>query len=196
MFSRDRYESFSGATIALHWLLANAIIFMIPFGISLDGQPESTAKTARVSLHISVGLLVLLVGVLRLGWRMSNGLPQPARDHPLWQRRAARIVHILLLIAPIYTPVGGIMFALGKGYEIGLFGVKLVDASSTPPAGLEPVAHVMHGLGGFILALIIVLHVAGALKHQFIDHDGTMRRIFGRSIAGSNASATKTSAGN
>ena len=106
-----------------------------------------------------------------------------AGDHPRWQRRAARIVHIILLIAPIYMPVGGIMFALGKGYEIGLLGLPLVAATKTPPAGLEPVAHVMHGLGGLILGLIILFHIAGAVKHQFIDRDGTMRRMLGRSIA-------------
>ena len=183
MLSKDRYKSFSEVTIALHWLLAIAIIFMIPFGISLDGQPASDAKTARVSLHITIGLLVLLVGVLRLGWRIGNGLPQPAGNHPRWQRRAARIVHIILLIAPIYMPVGGIMFALGKGYEIGLLGLPLVAATKTPPAGLESVAHVMHGLGGFILGLITLFHIAGAVKHQFIDRDGTMRRMLGRSIA-------------
>ena len=183
MFSRDRHESFSRLTIALHWLLAIAIIFMIPFGISLDGQPESAEKTARVSLHVSIGLLVLLVGIARLGWRIGNGLPRPAGDHPVWQRRAARIVHVVLLIAPVYMPVGGIMFALGKGYEIGLFGFTFVNASATPPPGLEPIAHVMHGLGGLIVALAILLHVAGAVKHHFIDRDGTMRRMLGRSIA-------------
>ena len=183
MFSKDRHESFAGETIALHWILALAIIFMIPFGISLDGQPEGDAKTARVSLHVSIGLLVLLVGLVRLLWRLNNGLPRPAGEHSAWQPRMARVVHIILLIAPIYMPIGGMMFALGKGYQIGLFGLTLVGASNSPPAGLEPIAHVMHGLGGFVVALTVLLHAAGALKHHFIDRDGTMRRMLGRTIS-------------
>lgn len=183
MLSRDQHESFASTTVALHWIVALGIIFMIPFGIWLDGQPDGDAKTARVSLHVSIGLVVLIAGLLRLIWRMYNGLPRPAGNYPSWQQRTARVVHIILLIAPIYMPVGGIMFALGKGYAIALFGLQFVSATSAPPAGLEPIAHIMHGLGGLIVGLIVLLHVVGALKHQFIDRDGTMRRMLGRTIS-------------
>lgn len=183
MLAKDRHEKFASATIALHWIIAIGIVFMVPFEIWLDGQPNGDAKTACVSLHVSLSLLILVAGLLRLAWRMSNGLPQPVGNYPRWQRHMARTVHIILLIAPVYMPIGGILFALGKEYEIAVFGVRFVSATSMPPTGLEPIAHVMQGLDGFILALIALLHVAGALKHHFIDRYHTMRRMLGRPLS-------------
>ena len=177
MFSRDRPERFSATTIALHWILAAAIVFMIVLGLSLDEMTPGPEKSFRVFLHISIGLLVLVVGLGRLLWRAVNRLPPPAGDHPLWQRRLARAVQVALLIAPLYMTVTGIAYAIGKGHPIGLFGLTLVSGSSAPAPALEAVAHDMHALGFLLLILLILLHVAGALKHHFIDRDRTLVRM-------------------
>jgi cytochrome b561 len=182
MFARDRHERFSHLTLALHWLLAAGIVAMLAIGFTMDDLPDGPAKTARVRLHVSIGLLVLGFGLLRLWWRLLNGLPRPAGDHRPWERALARATHWLLLAAPIYMPATGILLALSKGYAIGLFGLEFVAAAHAPGRG-SPVQG-LHALGGTLVALLVLLHVAGAVKHAAVDRDATLGRMLGRRLPG------------
>ncbi len=178
----DKHERFSPVTLALHWLLAVAIVGMIFFGISLEDLPEGEVKTMRVGLHVSIGFSVFVAGCVRLLWRLRNGLPEPAGDHARWERKLTRVVHVVLLVAPIYLPLAGAVWAIGKGYVIEVFGLALIPGSDMPREALADVGSALHGPVGFLLLLVVLLHVAGALKHHIKDKDATLRRMLGGEI--------------
>jgi cytochrome b561 len=180
--ARDTHERFSHITLTLHWLLAIGLVAMFTIGLSIEDVPEGDARIARVGLHVSIGLLVLVLGVIRLAWRVSNGLPKPAGDHLAWERLLARVTHVILLIVPIYMPLSGMAFALGEGYAIGFFGITFVTAGAENEAFKE-IGEELHEFGAFVLALFVVLHTAGALKHHFLDRDATLRRMLGGRLA-------------
>ena len=172
----------SRATIVLHWLIAAGVVFMLGLGLTFDSLDDGPAKDARVSVHISVGTALFALGLIRLWWRLKNGFPPAMTVPPRWQRIAARISHSILLAAPIYMPIVGILFALGEGYAIDPFGVEIVAAGPERDA-LAELGHSLHGPGGFFIMLTLAVHIAAALKHQFVDRDGTLARMLGRTVA-------------
>ena len=178
--SRDRLST---TTIALHWLLAAAIIAMIPFGWYVEDLPRSI-RDGPLGLHAAIGITILVVAILRILWRAAQGFPSPVGRYARWETVLAKAVHWILLIATVAMPVSGMMMILGDGRAIdvfGLFGIGPVVAAPVRP--VTSAAHVIHGLGSNILILAIVLHVAGAVKHHAIDRDGTLKRMFGHRVA-------------
>lgn len=163
-----------------HWVLAVLMIAMLGFGIYLEqAVPPGPERGALMGLHKSFGLLVLLLGSLRVVWRLRQGFPADAGQMPAWQSWMAKAVHWILMAGIIIMPVSGLVGSFFGGRATGFFGLF------TLPAGpkvewLSSLAHVAHGLGGMVLIVAVLLHVVGALKHHFVDKDITMLRMVGK----------------
>ncbi|MGB0466866.1 MAG: cytochrome b [Pontibacterium sp.] len=177
----NTYSKFSKLTVILHWLIAFAMIGSLAFGLYLEELPRSPDKGALIGLHKSVGLLILLFALYRVIHRLRNPLPQPLTVSPHWQQKLATAVHFVLLAGTLLMPVSGIIMSVGGGYPVGLFGLELIAAGEGHEL-LSNAGKAMHGLGGKLLILAIVLHIAGALKHHFIDKDGILKRMLGTEI--------------
>lgn len=166
--------------LALHWAIAILIIGMIAFGIYMDDLPDgSSLKKTIYPLHSGLGLVVLALVVWRSALRIRRGFPEPAGRYPVWQNHLARTVHWLLLLAVLVMPLAGIAHALGEGREISVFG--LFSLGRIP--GNETLAEwggAVHGMTGNLLIALIALHIAGALKHHWIDRDATLTRMLRR----------------
>jgi cytochrome b561 len=95
-----------------------------------------------------------------------------------WQRRAARGVHALLYLLALAVPLAGWAYSSAAGFPVVLFGVlplpDWVAADRELAAALKP----LHKALAYTLAAGIALHVAAALKHQFVDRDGLLRRMW------------------
>ncbi len=178
----DAQDKLSRQTVALHWVIGISMIALIAFGLYIEELPKSPEKGELIGLHKSLGVLLLSLAILRLGWRVRNGFPTPLTTVPTWQERTAQVVHWLLLVGTIMIPVSGVMMSVGGGYPVGIFGLELIASSPEKNETLSQVGHVIHGLGSRILIAAVVLHVVGALKHQFKDRDGTMSRMLGRRV--------------
>jgi cytochrome b561 len=96
---------------------------------------------------------------------------------PGWQKRAADLLHALLYVLIFAVPLSGYFYTLAAGVPVVYFGLfelpVLIDAN---PA-LKPVLKEVHFWLNMTLATGVGLHVAAALKHQFIDRDGLLRRM-------------------
>lgn len=162
---------YSSAAITLHWLLAVLLLFQVGLGEALEHLPKGAAQFAGYQFHKSVGILILLLSVARLGVRMVKQRPAPVVDGKA-QMMLAGAVHVLLYAVMIGGPITGwIIVSTAKvRMQTMLFGaVPWPDL----PAGLalhEP-AEVLHGLLAPLALGLIVLHVAGALYHHFKRED-------------------------
>lgn len=181
----DNSRYLSSTTLLLHWIVAVGMIFLTALGIYM----EEFHVEQLFDIHISLGVLILLVVVPRLIWRYKNGWPVPAGHYTQMEHLAGKVVHWLLLLATLLMPLSGILMAVAGGYGLHLFGIELVAETPDPnnpeealalsPA-LAQLGEAIHGLGGILLPVAIALHIVGALKHHVVDKDETLRRMLGK----------------
>lgn len=167
----------------LHGIIAVGVLSMLAYGFVM----EELEFAGAVLLHISFGLTLLLLIAARTVRRLAIGWPQANLNHSLFQRRLARTVQWLLLIATLLMPLSGLLMASMSGWGLQWFGVELMAWSPDPNQPGEVIAvsefwlgvgHELHEYTAFILLAGIGLHLAGALKHHFGDRDDTLRRMW------------------
>ena len=171
-------HAFARMSIALHWLVAAGIIGMLAFGMVIGAMESGREKTEAIQVHKSFGLIVGLLALTRLVWRAREGFPQPVPGLPRWERLAARRAHELLLVLTVLMPVTGILKSVTYARPIQVFGMPFIPqlmAEKNVP--LNEVVSTAHVVAGYLLAALVLLHAAAALKHHVIDRDGTLSRI-------------------
>src|SRR5215470_4322154 len=99
---------YTRTAVILHWIIALLVVAQLAFGYSLRDVPRNTpARATYVNLHKSVGLTILALVVLRLGWRAIHRPPPLPRSMPLAIRRAATGTHIALYTLLLAVPLAG-----------------------------------------------------------------------------------------
>ncbi len=167
-------------TITLHWITGLAFIGVFALGLYMVDLPRSPEKFEWYGIHKSLGAIILVVALIRLVWRLKEGALPPASEMPVWQDKAAKAVHGILLLATLAMPISGIAMSAGGGRAVDIFGwVIIAEGPETP--WLQEIGSTIHHSAVEILIAVFVLHVAGAIKHQLVDKDGTISRMLGRS---------------
>jgi cytochrome b561 len=173
-----RYHPLS---VALHWLLALALVGLFALGLYMEGLSFSPQKLKFYSWHKWAGMFVLTLSFARLMWRLTHRPPAlpKAVEHamPAWQRWAHHATHGGLYLLFFAVPLLGWAFSSAAGFPIVVFGVlPLPDFVPVSPE-LADLLKPLHKYAAFAMAALVVLHVAGALKHHFIDRDGLLGRM-------------------
>lgn len=172
---------YTGVAIALHWILALALVGIFVVGSYMTDLPVSPQRLKLYNWHKWAGITILTLSVLRLLWRLTHRPPAlPAaieRAMPTWQLRAYHATHTLMYALFFAVPLMGWAYSSAAGFPIVVFGVlplpDFVPVSKELADALKP----LHGLLATLLALLVGLHVAAALKHHFIDKDGLLQRM-------------------
>lgn len=171
--ARTRYTR---PAIALHWLLALMIVGAFGFGLYMTGLPFSPQRLKLYNWHKWAGVTILALTALRLLWRLAHRPPAPPAM-PAWQRRAAAASHGLMYVLFFAIPLVGWAYSSAAGFPIVWFGVLPLPDFVPVDKGLAEALKPWHGWLAWALAALVVLHVAAALKHQFIDRDGLLSRM-------------------
>lgn len=170
---QDRYNT---TARLFHWTIALLIAGMYVTdwsrGAAERGSPE---RVWWLSAHESLGLLVLVLTIARLGWRLTH--PAPLIQGTLLVRRAAEAGHALLYLATLGLPLAGIGRAMSGGGDVVFFGfvIPSLTGGNDTLMGLTRFLH--SGLVMNLLLALIAGHVLAALWHQFLLKDGTLRRM-------------------
>jgi cytochrome b561 len=168
---------YGAVAIALHWLVAVAVVATFPLGLYVAELPDSPRKLELAAYHKWIGVTVLALMAVRLGWRLAHRPPPLQSAMPVWQRRAAATAHWALYALLVAIPLSGWLYSSAAGVPTVYLGLwRLPDgvgADETLAAALK-LAHQTLNFG--LLALVIV-HVAAALKHHFVDRDGLLARM-------------------
>ena len=179
--SKTRYDM---VAMVLHWIIAILMIFMIVFGedlirVSRDPAAAAAAGTFLPSFHVSIGIGVLVLSVVRLGWRLINPPPPLPITMAPWEQMASKATHILFYILLIGLPLSG-WLSLGH-YAVSrpvAAGAQVFGLGSLPLApDLGEIGGALHGLGSNLAIALVILHVLAALKHQFVNRDNVLRRM-------------------
>jgi len=165
----------------LHWLLALAIFGIFAVGFYMADLPFSPLRLKLFNWHKWAGVSFLVLTVLRLLWRLTHRPPALPRAievaMPHWQLRAHHATHLLLYVLFFAVPLIGWAYSSAAGFPIVLFGQIALPDFVSPNKELAALIKPLHGLSAFALMGLAGLHIAAALKHQWIDHDGLLIRM-------------------
>ena len=168
---------YTQSAIMLHWLTALLVIVTFPLGVYMHRLAFSPFKLQLVSYHKWIGVTILLLTVFRLAWRMLHKLPPLPETIPIWQQRAAHGLHHLLYLLLLAIPVSGWLMSSAKGVPVVYFGLlQLPDLVGKDKELGDMLQEIHEALNIGMLALVI-MHIAAAFKHQFIDKDSLMLRM-------------------
>lgn len=168
---------YTRTAIALHWLLAFALIGSFGVGLYMTGLPLSPQRLKLYNWHKWAGITILTLSALRLAWRLTHRPPVDVAM-PAWQQRAAHWTHRALYVLFFAVPLAGWAYSSAAGFPIVVFGVlplpDFVPADKALAEAIKP----LHKILAFTMALIVLGHVAAALKHHFVDRDGLLARMW------------------
>jgi len=168
---------YTRTAILLHWLTAALIFGIVPLGIYMHDLPLSPDKLQLYSYHKWIGVTIFMLVVLRLLWRATHTPPALPASIPRWQQRASQTVHAGLYGLMLATPLSGWLMSSAKGFKTVWFGVlPLPDLVAKNKVLGETLAEV-HEVLSFTLAALVLLHIAAALKHHFVERDDVLRRM-------------------
>lgn len=172
---------YSTPAIALHWLLALAILGSMALGWYMSGLKFSPLQLKLYNWHKWAGITILALSVLRLAWRLTHRPPAlPARTlqaMPGWQRGAYHATHHLMYLLFFAVPLMGWAYSSMAGFPVVWFGVLALPDFVAVDKEFAKVIKPIHGWLAYTLLALVALHVAAAIKHQLVDRDGLLQRM-------------------
>ena len=159
-----------------HWPMALIMMGSIVLGIYMAGLDPSPDKYALYPIHKSFGLLILWLIGFRIIWRMFSISPAHPAAHKMWERTLSALTHIALYVAMAGIPITGWLMSSVGGHDVAFFGVPVPPLVGKNES-LGDLMHTAHAVSSYVLIVAILLHVAGALKHHFLDGDNTFTRM-------------------
>ncbi len=173
--SADNYGLLSKT---LHWIIVLMMLALIWLGwYMVDLTYFDRWYNTALSSHRSLGLLIAMLAVVMLAWRLYSRPPRLAPGTPLWERIAAHTTHVLLYAVLVAAPLTGYFISTSSGSSISIFGWLDVPAAVAVGDNFRDLVIDAHYYLAYGSCALIGLHVIGALKHEFIDRDRTLRRM-------------------
>ena len=169
--------------VLLHWLSAALLLLALGMGSQVLAELPNTdpGKVGALKGHMVAGGAILLLTLVRLAVRLATAHPPAASTGMAWADRVAPLMH-WALYALVLTMAGS---GIAMSVAFDLPAVVFAGQGSLPPDFHVATARKVHGAASKLLFLLIALHVAAALYHQFVRRDGLLSRMgFGQRHGG------------
>jgi len=181
MNSSQTPTRYHNVAIALHWILAIALVLMFTVGTYMADLPFSPQRLKLYSWHKWAGVTILVLSVLRLTWRLTHTPPDLpptiSAQMPAWQMKAYHATHRAMYVLFFVVPLVGWAYTSAAGFPVVLFGVLPLPDFVSADKELAKLIQPWHQITATALAGLVVLHVAAALKHHWVDRDGLLQRM-------------------
>jgi cytochrome b561 len=183
----DISDRYTRPAVILHWLIAVLIIVNVAFGLLAEDAAEENVRF-MYDTHKSIGITVFGLVILRILWRLTHRPPALPSVYKVWEIAASKWTHGILYFIMVFMPISGWLHDSGwkaateiKLYWFGLFEVpRLGYLMAMEPAAKEAWHEILgeaHEIGAYALFALVFLHIAGALKHQFVDKHKELQRM-------------------
>jgi cytochrome b561 len=172
---KNTNASYGSIAKFLHWLIFILLAGMLIYGYFLDDFPKDV-QPITYNIHKLIGLTILILMLLRLGWRYFNPRPELVNDVPHWQRKVERLVHQLMYLFVVVMPIVGWVGSAAAGHSphLGSFTFNLpIEKNET----IADVAFWLHNKTALIIIGLVCIHSVAALYHQFIKRDDIINKM-------------------
>ena len=176
---------YSTVAIILHWMIAFGILVLIAMGLIMDHLHLDPMRVFQLyQLHKSIGITVLLLVIIRIGWRLLHRAPPLPDTMPVTEKKLAHLAHLALYVLQIILPLSG-----WATVSVSVFAIPTVLFSVVPwpdlpvlptlenKAPVEDALKTVHHWLAWGLLALITAHVAAALRHRFILHDSVLAQM-------------------
>ena len=172
--TRDQWGSISKS---LHWLTLLLLVCMAWLGLTMGDLPNGPDKIATYALHKSIGITILMLVLLRIGWRWYAGAPDGVPGTPRWQERIASLTHLALYALLLAMPLSGWILNSASGFPLQWFGLVNLPAIAGKDHDLHELAEDIHEWLFWAMVTLAVLHAAAAFYHHLFVRDATLARM-------------------
>ena len=182
---RNTASGFGHVAIILHWTIALLVFIMLALG-NIMGALASTdpLRAILLDLHKMIGLTILALVVLRIAWRLANPVPALPISMRAWQRICARLSHYTLYALTVLIPLTGWALVSARVQTPRLMLFDTLPAPALPvleyfDSGAQAVVLFwpVHDVLGGLLVLLVLIHIAAAMRHHFVLSDDVLRRM-------------------
>jgi cytochrome b561 len=170
----DRYTD---VAIALHWLLALALLASFGVGLYMADLPLSPTRVRLFNWHKWAGISIMVLSAFRLGWRWLHHPPAAPASMSPWQKRLAEAMHQLLYLMFFVVPIAGWAYSSAAGFAVVWFGLIPLPDFVPVDKALAHFLQVLHSVLAYGLAALAAMHVAAALQHHYIERDSLLLRM-------------------
>ncbi len=163
----------------LHWIGALIILVLLVHGWWMTHMTLRPERLANYAWHSALGYDLLALTLLRLLWRWFNPVPELPADSKRWERLAAHAAHIGLYVLMFIVSVTGWMVATTFRVPMtrDLFGIEIPPIVTAVDRPVRQWLEGSHMLLAYALAALLLIHIAGALRHHFIKRNDVLRRM-------------------
>ena len=173
MTDRTQYDT---TAKVLHWLVVALLLAQYLIGWLMPDIHRGMKPGDAMTWHISVGIVILALIVLRLVWRLTHRVAPESSLEP-WQRSAAEAMHWLMYVLVLLTTISGWLFASFRGWSISLFFLTPLPMLSADNAAAGKAIDGLHQAMEWSLLILIGLHVVAALLHLLFYRNRVMQRM-------------------
>jgi len=167
--------AYSGLAKTFHWLIAALVLSQFVVSYLMPGIGPRTVPGTLINLHFSLGVTIWMLMIVRWIHRLRHPVPMDAEIAP-WERAGSHAIQMAFYAILLVSPLLGWASASAHRLPVGLFGLTL-PALAAPKARWALTAGDVHRYAMWTLLVLICLHVAAALYHRFVRHDGVLRRM-------------------
>ena len=181
MSLKNTTDRWGGISQLLHWTIAILIVLIGIVGLVMGELPRSPKYFWVYTAHKSLGLTVLALVLVRIGWRLYAGAPRPVPGTPRLQALLASATHGAIYLLILALPLSGWIYDSASGLRpFRWFGLVEVPKLVAPDEALAASAHGAHEWLFWLLMALVAGHAGAALYHHFIQRDATLARMLPR----------------
>ena len=171
----DRLQYGTTAKV-FHWLVVALLLVQYPIGWLMPDIHRGTSPGAPMTFHVSLGIVILALIILRFAWRLTHPVA-PESSLPPWQRLTSEAVHWALYALVLATTITGWLFASFRGWSLSFFYLFPLPMLASDNAAAGKAIDGWHQTMEWTLLVFIGIHVAAAMAHIFIYRDRILQRM-------------------
>jgi cytochrome b561 len=182
MSSRARNEEYATVPKTLHWVTVGFVAIAWALGILGDELPKGAMRDTGLLVHISIGLAILAIALVRIPWRVASPPPpiEPTRWGKWlieWTDPVSRITHYALYVLLVAVPFVGIALQFARGHSLPLFGLMDIPSPWTADKAFARNIREVHEVLAHVLVILALFHMTAALIHHWVFGDRTLKRM-------------------
>jgi len=175
---KDSSNGYGLVSILIHWISAVLILFLFGLGVYMvDLTYYDDWYHKGPELHVSLGLLVLLIMLVRIVWRIINPTPIDLPAKPV-QQKTAKLVKLALYLFIFVVITSGYLITTAEGQAASMFNIIKFPVITQLSSANVDLAGEIHEYFAWAIIALVVLHALGALFHHLVMRDRTLVRIF------------------